>query len=288
MRTVLGIDAAWTPHNPSGVAMVEETEGGWRVIAVEPSYRRFVALAGGPRIETGTDARPDVAALLEACQRLTGRRPDMVALDMPLSRRPIVGRRSPTERFRGPTALANARRIRRAGFDREKSATSFARISKRPLPPLDGSAAVVEPAGPHRSLSASRACRTDRSFGAAEIQDRQIGNYGANSTPPSARRGFSRWGAIVAALEAEVAGVEARLPKVAPDARGAALKAFEDALDAVVCAWVGIRVLEGRAKAYGDAELRDLGPLLANRLSNIPRAAYGCCNAPLCASWARH
>ena len=38
------------------------------------------------------------------------------------------------------------------------------------------------------------------------------------------------------------------------DAPTRALKAFEDQLDAVVCAWVGVCALEGRARAYGDAE----------------------------------
>jgi predicted RNase H-like nuclease len=30
------------------------------------------------------------------------------------------------------------------------------------------------------------------------------------------------------------------------------MKAFEDALDAVVCAWVGACVMDGKAVAYGD------------------------------------
>ena len=35
---------------------------------------------------------------------------------------------------------------------------------------------------------------------------------------------------------------------------GLEMKAFEDALDAIVCAWVAICVLEGRAEPYGDEE----------------------------------
>ena len=256
MRTVLGIDAAWTPHNPSGVAMVEETEGGWRVIAVEPSYRRFVALAGGPRIETGTHARPDVAALLDSCQRLTGRRPDMVALDMPLSRRPIVGRR---ESDRAVSRAYGARKCAthspsglRPGKISDQLRADFEsdgyRLWTAP-PPSSQPPGLIE-VYPHPALV--------ELTGASErlkYKIGKIGNYWRELDPAERKtRLFGIWGAIVAALEAEVAGVEARLPKVAPDDRGAALKAFEDALDAVVCAWVGIRVLEGRAKAYGDAE----------------------------------
>ena len=45
-----------------------------------------------------------------------------------------------------------------------------------------------------------------------------------------------------------------RLPSRRPDVRGWRLKAFEDRLDAVVCAAVAIAALDGRAVAYGDAE----------------------------------
>jgi len=38
----------------------------------------------------------------------------------------------------------------------------------------------------------------------------------------------------------------------APDVRGWRLKAYEDKLDAVVCAAVGIACLNGEAEAYGD------------------------------------
>ena len=33
---VLGIDAAWTAHNPSGVALVQQAEQGWRCLALAP------------------------------------------------------------------------------------------------------------------------------------------------------------------------------------------------------------------------------------------------------------
>ncbi len=47
-------------------------------------------------------------------------------------------------------------------------------------------------------------------------------------------------------------GALAALPLPAPDARGYEMKAFEDMLDAVICAWVGAAILDGRARAYGD------------------------------------
>jgi predicted RNase H-like nuclease len=44
------------------------------------------------------------------------------------------------------------------------------------------------------------------------------------------------------------------LPLPPAGAPAIALKAFEDKLDAIICAWVGICTLDGRAQPYGDAE----------------------------------
>ena len=67
-----------------------------------------------------------------------------------------------------------------------------------------------------------------------------------------ARRVREVWRRIVALLDARIAGVAEALPSPEGDIRGQALKAYEDQLDAVVCAWVAISALEGRARAYGD------------------------------------
>ncbi|MNL37598.1 hypothetical protein D3C87_1597540 [compost metagenome] len=53
-------------------------------------------------------------------------------------------------------------------------------------------------------------------------------------------------------LETRVKGVAAALPLPDLSSRAYELKAFEDALDAVVCAWVGTCVVGGTATAYGD------------------------------------
>ena len=95
MRAVLGVDAAWTAHNPSGVALVEEGARGWRLRGAAPSYLAFQALARGGIDASGAPlgSKPDAAALLDACRALTGAVPSMIAVDMPLSREPITGRR---------------------------------------------------------------------------------------------------------------------------------------------------------------------------------------------------
>ena len=73
---VLGIDAAWTAHHPSGVALVQRTTTGWSCLAVVPSYEAFIAQASGRAWDPGqkaTGSRPDPSALLQASQQLTGR-----------------------------------------------------------------------------------------------------------------------------------------------------------------------------------------------------------------------
>jgi predicted RNase H-like nuclease len=62
------------------------------------------------------------------------------------------------------------------------------------------------------------------------------------------------WLRIVEALETRIAGVSAALPIPAPEVRGWRLKAFEDKLDAIVCAAVAVAALNGDAVAHGDAE----------------------------------
>src|SRR3954451_4393033 len=93
-RSVLGIDAAWTEKHPSGVALVEETAAGpWRLVRVEASYEHFLAGASGARGKPA-GSRPDPQALLDTCEHLLGgRKPDLVAVDMPLSLDRIDGRR---------------------------------------------------------------------------------------------------------------------------------------------------------------------------------------------------
>jgi len=50
MRSVLGIDAAWTLTQPSGVALAVEDAGGWRLAAVAASYEDFVAAVDMPLV----------------------------------------------------------------------------------------------------------------------------------------------------------------------------------------------------------------------------------------------
>jgi predicted RNase H-like nuclease len=62
------------------------------------------------------------------------------------------------------------------------------------------------------------------------------------------------------ALASRINGIEDIIPTatslldLAPKSKGAVLKGFEDALDAVVCAFVGCEFLKGHATPFGDQE----------------------------------
>lgn len=93
MRTVLGIDAAWTATRPSGVAVVVEQDGVWRLATVASSYAGFIAPVDIAKVRP-TGGLPNANALIEACRSIAGAPPDLVAIDMPLSRVPITARRA--------------------------------------------------------------------------------------------------------------------------------------------------------------------------------------------------
>src|SRR6187399_2975829 len=95
MRAVLGIDAAWTLTQPSGVAVATQFSSGWRVIAAASSYQRFHALADHrlPREPSPSGSLPDAPTLIASASVLCDAPVNLVAIDMPLAHTPIVGRR---------------------------------------------------------------------------------------------------------------------------------------------------------------------------------------------------
>ena len=96
MRAVLGIDAAWTLHNPSGVALAVEHAGGWRLIAAVSSYQHFHALADNrqKRDARPLGSKPNAIELLASANALGDCNVSLVAIDMPLSYEAITKSRA--------------------------------------------------------------------------------------------------------------------------------------------------------------------------------------------------
>jgi predicted RNase H-like nuclease len=255
---VLGIDAAWTVRQASGVALVRGIGSGYRCIAVAPSYDSFLALAHGVPVDWQAPikgAAPNPEDLINAARRLLGGRSvDIVAVDMPLATAPITGRRasdnavsrsfgsrhcathSPSAARPGPLAAAIRDRFGRQGF---RLATGVTPVGTMP--------ALLE-VFPHPGLLAllNRPMRVP--YKAAKLA-----RYWPDlDRAQRLRRLLREWRAILAALGRKIDGVAIPLPRAASGFSLAALKRYEDALDAVVCAWVGTMYAEGKVVAYGD------------------------------------
>lgn len=263
MAAVLGIDAAWTEKEPSGVALVATSSGRWELITAAPSYDCF---CGGPPAEDGRPRRrhrgsmPDAAKLLAASAVHGAAAIDLVAVDMPLARLPIVTRRpcdnavSSTYGARkcgthSPTPL-------RPGLISAALTASFEKAGM-PLHTAEITGPGVIEVYPHPALVElmQAPVRVTYKIG-------KIGNYWpATSRDERRAKLLAIWSTIVTALDAEIAGVAGALPLPHATATTWELKAYEDALDAVICAWVGVCALEGRCRVFGGSEAAIRVPL---------------------------
>lgn len=279
---VLGIDAAWTLVQPSGVALVAQRAGSWHLVTVASSYRHFLGLAAGhsPSACPPTGSVPDATALISASRALCGRMPDVVAIDMPLSLVPITSRRASdnavsraygsrwwwthTPSCARPGKISDDLRedFTAAGFLLQTVAmTTPGLIEVYPHP------ALVELAGAPRRLP----------YKASNIR-----KYWPDDTPRNRRKRLvEQWGSIVELLDAEISGVADALRPVSAEATGIELKAYEDALDAIVCAWIGICAIEDRAIAYGDEVSAIWVPQPAVARRQVPASATAETTRPL-------
>lgn len=81
----------------------------------------------------------------------------------------------------------------------------------------------------------------------------KIRNYWPTESPANRRtKLFETWRTIVACLDEDIPGASDVLQLPPFEAPSWELKAFEDMLDAVICAWVGICAFEGTAMPFGD------------------------------------
>jgi predicted RNase H-like nuclease len=248
-RVVLGVDAAWTAHNPSGVALVVETAGRWRLVELAPSYLAFEALAGfEPEGST-----PDPKRLLAAARAMAGRAVDLVAIDMPLAHSPIVGRRPSdlgiSKAYGAKWAATHSPGKDRPGKISDGMRAGFAAVDYPLATEAVTGRALIE-VYPHPALIEFMGAERRLEYKAGKTL-----TYWPNLGPQERRANLlAIWRKILGALEMQIIGVQAKLPLPESNIVGAAMKAFEDQLDAVVCAAIGIAVLNGEARAYGDAD----------------------------------
>ena len=262
MASILALDPAWTEHEPSGVALLTDSGGRWRCAGLSPSYGQFIALADRTLVDwtqTPRGEKPDVGAILEAAQRLLGGRPvDLVTVDMPVAIGEIKGRRTAdnavSHTFGARGCSTHSPTTTRPGELGRELTERFARLGFRVTTTTATSGAVpaLVEVYPHPALLAllhadyrveykiSRATRYWRD----EVK-----------SPAEQRRLIvDQWRRIYDELAKTVAAIDLPLPSSQSLKTGtkAELKRFEDALDALICGWVGVEYLRGRCSAYGD------------------------------------
>ena len=253
MLAILGIDAAWTLTQPSGVALVAKHSTGWRLTAAESSYQNFLARTDRSFLveERPSGSPPDASALLASAAMLSGGAIDLVAVDMPLARSPIVERRysdnEVSRAYGGRKCGIHSPSAKRPGRISDDLNQGFKREGY-PLRTVAFQTPGLIEVYPHPALVELADAKERLPYKASKA-----GAYWPK-LKPSERRAclYQQWDKIVDLLEGKIAGVAAALPRLGVDASGVELKAYEDTLDAIVCAWVGICALEGRARPFGN------------------------------------
>lgn len=245
---MLGIDAAWTPHNDSGFALVERLGGAWRLRAAASNIEEFARACG---LDAAKGA--GIAFGLVCAERLLGGRlPDLIAVDMPLSNKPITGRRTAdrlvSKRFGSAKCSTHSplpdrpgevgRRLQRAceaeGY-RLKTATPFAH--HRSLAEIYPHPALLRLMGVPERVK-YKVVKTTKYWPKATREERH--RLVRNELRRIAQR-----------LDEVIAGVRGMVDVERPESLSA-LKPVEDKIDAIVAAWVGITILEGAAEPFGD------------------------------------
>lgn len=248
-QVVLGIDAAWTERNPSGVALVAGYAGNWRLLAAAASYPHFLGTEA-------LDAKPqgglaDVPALLWRSRDLSGRVPDVIAVDMPLATVPVTDRRvadnAVSAAFGAAWCGTHSPSPARPGLVGSTLMSALVRAGW-PLAMKSIAVPATIEVYPHPALLALTGDAMRLPYKTAKMRA-----YWPSGDRTQRRLSLvATWRRIVSALDRKIDGVAAALPLPEVNAPLWQLKAFEDALDAVVCAWVGLRALTGMATPYGD------------------------------------
>jgi len=257
MTTILGIDAAWTPIEPSGVAVIQLRHGHWHCLAVAPSYNALIDLATGHKVDWSKPtpgSPPDMPRLLQAAAAVAGETVTLVTIDMPVATRPIVGRREAdqavSKAFGGRWCSAHSPSPKRPGSLGEALSSQFASLGY-PVATA-GARPSAEPSlvevYPHPALLTL----LGRERRVPYKVSRSTSYWPGRNVRDRIERLLSEFTAIDRAIRQNIEGVELILPRPDRVRTLSALKRYEDALDALVCCWVGIKYVIGEAYALGD------------------------------------
>lgn len=270
MPHILGIDAAWTSHNPSGVSLVRHVPGKLlQVVKLARSYYEFLERDTPDWDHPPTPSPPLLTDVLHHC-RARGYDVQVVALDIPLAPKPVRGYReadraltraysrrgasvhSPTPARPGIISDTLYQQLTALGF---RWAGARAVVGGPSFIEVYPHAAIIELFGyayrlPYKVQKRAQYWKEDSS----EVRyQKAIGKL------MELRRHLDRClvhapGVFLPALDA------------AHRYSSAFLKGYEDVLDSMVSALAGYAYGRGRATAYGD----DKGAIWVPNPSSLP------------------
>ncbi|HEX4129138.1 MAG TPA: DUF429 domain-containing protein [Pirellulales bacterium] len=258
MTTILALDAAWTSTEPSGVALVQDGPCGWRCVAIAPSYESFFAQAEGQVTDWGASkfagSAPDVPSLLRAARSLAGQPVDLVTLDMPVATQPFASRRQADQNisieFGARWCAAHTPSAKRPGslgalLSLAWSANGYQLATTATRAAEPGRLVEVYPHPALLSLLNAqqrvpyKVSKSRKYWPKCNVQERIV-----------------KLLVVFKSIHEKVEGVFGNVGFDFPSPAGiptlSHLKRYEDVLDALVCAWVGLEYLQSRTVALGD------------------------------------
>ena len=197
------------------------------------------------------------ADLLDAAERLAGRAVDVVAVDMPLAKVDIVGRRAAdnavSSEFGARWCSAHSPSRARPGAIGLRVSDGFGQAGYSLKTGRDGDLnRLLLEVYPHPAVLAllNRPKRVPYKVS-------RSGKYWPGQTVQARiERLLGEFRQIEQALATELGPLPVQLPESREVGRLAHLKPFEDGLDAAVCAWVGVEHLAERTRPLGDGTQR--------------------------------
>lgn len=260
MAAILALDAAWTSTQPSGVALIQKQSdsSNWRCVAVAPSYEDFFGLVDNQPIDwfasriEGTV--PNVPRLLKTASTLVHDSIDLVTVDMPMSTEPILARRvaddAVSREFGNRWCSAHTPNINRPGELGACMSRAFFNCGYQlaTVATLNAQTNHLVEVYPHPALLSL--LRKDRRVPYKVSKSRKY--WPQFNVRQRIEALLDEFYTIHFAISQKFDGLDLNLPASHDIPTLSKLKRFEDALDALVCAWVGVEYLERRTVALGD------------------------------------
>jgi len=274
---ILGVDAAWSENNPSGLALIHLEPGKKpSLIAVARSYEEFLSLRRNQQINwesTSKGAKPDFRLILEKATSLGNEQVKVLALDLPLSPAPITMRRtcdsqvsqaygkmgaavhSPSAKYPGPISSLVFEQLSDVGYELLLN-TSQTCSQKGLFMEVYPHIAIIEMLGLDYRLP-------------YKVQKRS--SYWKHATPQERLTSvFESLALLRTGLEKHVNGMDELIPPVYDVVEKSGglirvIKSYEDVLDAATCAWMGYKYVIDEVVGYGADDGMIWGPARRNR-----------------------